>query len=74
MTPQKRPRWTPEELEFLHRWYPTIENTRIAASLGRSHSSIMTKAHRLGLKKDPELLRLIASDNVSRRYEGRLAG
>ena len=66
--------WTKGDLKFLRKWYPSIENERIANQLGRTIPSVVTKASRLRLKKSRRFIRMIARDNILRRYEDRLAG
>lgn len=73
--------WTAKELRFLRRFYKNIENDRLAVNMAlklktpeRSVASVVTKAHRLRLKKSRRLIREIASSNILRRYENRLAG
>lgn len=65
----KMPRWTKEELEQLRELYPTRPNLDVAKALGRSVKSVVSKAHNLGLKKNPERLRQMGRENVSRRYK-----
>lgn len=65
----RMPRWTPEELEFLRREYPTRSNLQIAMRLNRSVKSVVSKAHNLGLKKSPDRLRRMGRENVSLRYK-----
>jgi hypothetical protein len=64
----RMPRWTPEELELLSELYPRASNLEIARRLDRSVKSVVSKAHNLGLKKDPERLREMGRENVSLRY------
>jgi len=50
--------WTPEEEEILRQQYPTTTNRTLSIRLGRTPSSIVMKASRLGLVKEiPERIR-----------------
>ncbi len=62
------PRWRKEELVLLQRLYPTHSNLEIAQRLDRSVKSVVSKAHHLGLKKDPVRLREMGRENVKLRY------
>lgn len=43
-------KWTEKEIVYLKRWYPNnIKNGTLCSNLGRSWSSITSKAHELGL-------------------------
>lgn len=64
----RMPRWTPEALEQLRVRYPQESNIELAAYLGRSVKSIVSKAHHLGLKKEVERLRQMGRENVRLRY------
>lgn len=66
----KMPRWTEEELTALKEMYPFHSNLEIAQRLDRSVKSVVSKAHNLGLKKDPKRLREMGRENVSLRYRG----
>ena len=66
----RMPRWTDEELDRLKELYPTEPNLEIAKVLDRSVKSVVSKAHNLGLKKDPQRLRQMGRENVSLRYKG----
>jgi DNA-binding NarL/FixJ family response regulator len=48
---QKRRRWTEQEEDILRRIYASNDNRTIAENMGRSISSIRTKAKALGLEK-----------------------
>ena len=65
----RMPRWTDEELKTLREVYATQANLDIAQRLNRSVKSIVSKAHNLGLKKDPDRLREMGRENVSLRYK-----
>lgn len=62
------PRWTDQALAQLRRDYPTEPNAAIAAALGRSVKSVVSKAHHLGLRKEVERLREMGRENVRLRY------
>lgn len=64
----RMPRWQPSELEQLRRLYPQSSNLEIAKLLNRSVKSIVSKAHNLGLKKDPSRLKEMGRQNVGLRY------
>ncbi len=66
----RMPRWSQDELALLTRLYPQHSNLEIAQKLGRSVKSIVSKAHHLGLRKDPSRLREMGRENVSLRYRG----
>jgi len=65
----RMPRWSEEELEQLKEMYPTVSNLEIATKLNRSVKSVVSKAHNLRLKKDPDRLREMGRQNVSLRYK-----
>lgn len=67
----RMPRWKPEELRVLEELYPAHSNLDIAQRLNRSVKSVVSKAHNMGLKKDPERLREMGRQNVSLRYNRR---
>ncbi len=64
----RMPRWSSEELDRLRELYPTNSNLDIAAALNRSVKSVVSKAHHLGLRKDPERLKEMGRQNVGLRY------
>lgn len=64
----RMPRWRPDELKLLEELYPTHSNLEIAQTLNRSVKSVVSKAHHLGIKKDPARLREMGRENVSLRY------
>jgi hypothetical protein len=63
------PRWGKEELALLQRLYPTNSNLEIAQRLDRSVKSVVSKAHHMGLKKNPTRLREMGRENVKLRYD-----
>jgi hypothetical protein len=65
------PRWKEEELAILRESYPNTSNLDIAKQLDRSVKSVVSKAHNMKLKKDPERLREMGRENVSLRYKRR---
>jgi|GEM_PF-960915 len=64
----RMPRWTPEEIERLKEMYAEHSNLEIAQALNRSVKSVVSKAHIIGLKKDPKRLQAMGRQNVSLRY------
>lgn len=64
----RMPRWEPEELALLEELYPSTPNLDIAHRVGRSVKSVVSKAHHLGLRKDPERLAEMGRENVAQRY------
>lgn len=70
----RMPRWRPDELKLLQDLYPGCSNLDIAQQLGRSVKSVVSKAHHLGLRKDPSRLREMGRQNVSLRYSRRDGG
>ena len=68
----RMPRWAEGELAKLKEMYSTHSNLEIASALERSVKSVVSKAHNLGLKKDPLRLREMGRENVSLRYRGNL--
>lgn len=67
----RMPRWTAAELDLLRDLYPRCSNLEIAQQLQRSVKSVVSKAHHLGLKKDPVRLKEMGRENVSLRYRRR---
>ncbi|MDP6740305.1 MAG: hypothetical protein QF404_09885 [Planctomycetota bacterium] len=64
----KMPRWKPSELDILRELYPVRPNLEIAEHLNRSVKSVVSKAHNLGLRKNPDRLREMGRQNVGLRY------
>ena len=64
-----RPRWTREEVETLRRLYKTHSNASIAKILGRKVSSVVFKAHRMGLSKGIRRLRQMGRENIRLRWK-----
>lgn len=44
--------WTPEEIKKLEERFPSSSNEELAGILNKSETSIISKAQRMGLKKD----------------------
>lgn len=66
-----RPRWTKSEVALLKKLYKTHSNATIADLLGRKVSSVVFKAHRLGLAKGLKRLKEMGRENISRRWKRR---
>jgi hypothetical protein len=64
-----RPRWTKEEVSTLKRLYRTNSNADIAKVLGRKVSSVVFKAHRLGLSKGAQRLKQMGRENIRKRWD-----
>lgn len=65
---QRMPRWTASELDKLRDLYPSTPNVEIARQLGRTTKSVVSKAHKLGLKKTAERLEEMGRQNVKERW------
>ena len=63
-----RPRWTKSEVAVLKRLYKAHSNADIAKLLGRKVSSVVFKAHRLGLSKGLKRLQEMGRENIFRRW------
>jgi hypothetical protein len=66
-----RPRWTKQEVSLLKRLYRTHSNAQIAKLLNRKVSSVVFKAHRLGLSKGIRRLREMGRENIRMRWNPR---
>lgn len=66
---QPMPRWTPEHVAVLEAAYPTVPNVDIARRLRRSVRSVISKAHKLGLRKTVERLEEMGRKNVQLRRD-----
>jgi len=64
----RMPRWRKDELAILRELYPHSSNLEIARKLDRSVKSVVSKAHNMGLRKDPSRLSEMGRQNVSLRY------
>jgi hypothetical protein len=64
----RMPRWGSSDLELLRELYSVHSNLDIAQRLQRSVKSVVSKAHNLGLRKDPARLKEMGRENVSLRY------
>lgn len=62
--------WSNEMIKWLKDNYATTKNVELASEIGVSVYSMKRKAYSLGLKKDNEFIRKVASDNA---YLGGLA-
>ena len=69
----RMPRWGEDEFKLLRELYPDTANLEIARRLGRSVKSVVSKAHHLGLRKNPERLVEMGRENVGLRYRDRRA-
>lgn len=65
----KMPRWTEAEISTLRELYPHIPNKQVARSIGRSVTSVVCRAQRMGLRKTPERLREMGLENVRGRWD-----
>lgn len=63
-----RPRWTAAQVRFLKTHYRSWSNEGIAQALGRKTSSVVCKAHYLGLSKGPRRLREMGKENIAKRW------
>jgi len=63
-----RPRWTKEETRTLKQIYRNKSNAEIGRILGRKTSSIVFKAHRMGLAKGPMRLKQMGKQNIAKRW------
>lgn len=61
--------WTPEEIQQLRDLYPMLPNETVATSIGRTVSSVMSKAYYLGIKKDRDRLAVMGRENVRHRKD-----
>lgn len=67
----KMPRWRDWEVELVRRYYSVLPSERLVDLLpSRTKSSIVTLAHRLGLRKTPERKAQSGRENVLIRWEG----
>jgi len=73
-TTTKMPRWSEQEIEKLRGLYADHSNLEIAQALNRSVKSVVSKAHNIGLKKDPLRLQEMGRQNVSLRYNRQVTG
>ena len=56
-------KWTLGELELLRALYPVTSNEALGAKLVRPWKSVISMAHRLGLKKSKQHLRVTNANN-----------
>ena len=66
------PRWSSAEVAKIRELYADTSNLEIASELNRSVSSVVAKAHVLGLLKSSIRLGEIGRDNVGRRWRKRV--
>lgn len=66
---RKMPRWDSEQVRTLYANYRYRSNLELAKMLGRSVKSVVSKAHALGLTKNPERLREMGRENVRKRRD-----
>lgn len=59
-TPRRH--WTEGEIAILRAYYPTERTPEVAARLGTSIRRVQEKACKLGIRKDPALVRLMATE------------
>lgn len=64
----RMPRWTEAEVALLRRIYADQSALEVARRLGRSTSSVTSKARLLRLKKTPERLSARSRENIKIRY------
>jgi len=69
-----RPRWTRAQVETLRKLYRTHSNSEIAEAVDRSVSSVVFKAHCLGLEKGIRRLREMGRENIEKRWRPRRGG
>jgi hypothetical protein len=69
----RMPRWSEQEFQVLRELYPDAPNLEIARRLQRSVKSVVSKAHQLGLRKNPQRLVEMGRQNVGLRYRERRA-
>ncbi len=63
----KMPRWTMAQIRLLRERYPDVANMDLAIEIGRSLKSVVSKAHKLGLRKSEERLKAVGYENVAWR-------
>ena len=61
------PHWTKLEIMKLRTLHPMASNVEIAKILGRSARSVASKAHHLGIRKDPKRLSRMGREVVQLR-------
>lgn len=62
-------RWSAGDIETLRTFYPTMPNEMMALTLNRTVLSVISKACRLGLRKNEDYLARMGRDNVSFRKD-----
>jgi DNA-binding CsgD family transcriptional regulator len=63
------PRWLPEELKLLRRIYKNLSNLEVARRIGRSVSSVVAQANKLGLYKSAHRLEGMGRENIRGRWQ-----
>jgi hypothetical protein len=64
----RMPRWTDEEVAILRANYAARSNLEVARMLGRSVKSVISRAHRIGLRKSADRLHEMGQANVRVRF------
>ena len=67
----RMPRWSARELGLLREAYAQMPNLELAQRLNRSIKSVVSKAHHIGLRKDPQRLQEMGRENVRLRADRR---
>lgn len=65
---REMPRWDEVEEAHLKDNYGRTPNIQLARELGRSVKAVTSKAHQLGLSKDPARLEQMGRQNIAIRY------
>jgi len=68
------PRWDEVDTAYLRDHYATEDNLTLAKHLDRTVKAVVARAHKEGLKKDPERLQEMGRVNVAIRYGRKYAG
>jgi hypothetical protein len=61
--------WAKKEIATLKKMHPSHSNAEIAKALGRKVTSVVFKAHTLGLRKSTRRLKQIGRENIAYRWE-----
>jgi hypothetical protein len=69
----RMPRWRPDEIAILRANYARTSNLELARMLDRSVKSVISRAHRIGLRKSPDRLHEMGQANVRIRFSRDLA-
>jgi hypothetical protein len=65
---RQRSAWSESEMNQLRKLYPKTSNQEIARKLGRSLSSVISQAFKMGLKKDAQRLVSMGKENIAHRW------